>query len=271
MMRSYRLFVFVLASSGALFAQTPQLAPNGTVNAASFAVGTGVAPGSLVAIFGTDLALSVASADTIPLSMALGGATVSFQTPTGSFTAPLLFTASGVSSQINAQIPWELNPLPGTTQVVNVVVTVNGITSAVSPVTIASAAPGIFAVGTNAVVTNLDGTLVWAPGAVAGVTSHAAKVGDAIVMYATGLGAVDSLIADGAASEDKLRRTLGTPTVTIGGVNATVLFSGLNPAFVGLNQINVVVPNVPPGNAVPIQIEINGITTSGSLTIAISQ
>jgi uncharacterized protein (TIGR03437 family) len=273
-MRTYTRVFIAIAFAGSLSAQTPVVANNGTVNAASFAVGTAVAPGSLVAIFGTSLASSVAAADTIPLSTSLGGASVVFQSASGSFNAPLLFAtdgASGVGAQINAQIPWELTPASGTTETVNVVVTAGGVQSAPSPVTITTAAPGLFAVGTNAVVTNLDGTFVWAPNTVAGVASHAAAPGDAIIIYATGLGPVDSPIQDGASSEDKLRNTIATPTILIGGVSAQVLFSGLNPAFVGLNQVNVIVPNVPAGNTVPIQIQMNGITTSSTLTIAISQ
>jgi uncharacterized protein (TIGR03437 family) len=273
-----RLYTYVLfaAMAGSLPAQTiPVVANNGTVNAASFAVGTPVAPGSLVAIFGTSLAASLASADTIPLSTSLGGASVVFQGSAGSFNAPLLFATdgtNGVGAQINAQIPWELTPASGASETVNVVVIAGGVESAPSPVTITTAAPGIFAIGTNAVVTNYpDGTFAWAPNTIAGVASHAAAPGDAIVIYANGLGPVDSPIEDGANSEDKLRNTITVPTVLIGGVSAQVLFSGLNPAFVGLNQVNVIVPNVPAGTTVPIQIQMNGITTSSSLTIAISQ
>jgi uncharacterized protein (TIGR03437 family) len=274
-MRHYTYVFLAIVLVGGLSAQTtPVVANNGTVNAASFAVGTPVAPGSLVAIFGTSLASGVASADSIPLSTSLGGATVVFQGSSGSFNAPLLFATdgtNGVGAQINAQIPWELTPAAGTTETVNVMVTVGGVQSAPAPVTITTAAPGIFAIGNNAVVTNLDGTLVWAPNTVAGISSHPAAPGDAIIMYANGLGPVDSPIKDGANSEDKLRNTVNMPAVLIGGVSAQVLFSGLNPAFVGLNQINVVVPNVPAGNAVPIQIQMNGITTASTLTIAISQ
>jgi uncharacterized protein (TIGR03437 family) len=37
--------------------------------------------------------------------------------------------------------------------------------------------------------------------------------------------------------------------VTIGGVSGAVAFSGLAPGFVGLNQVNVVIPpGVPSGN-----------------------
>jgi uncharacterized protein (TIGR03437 family) len=262
------LFLPIPFLAGALCAQTPAVPANGLVNGASFQVGAPVAAGSLVSIFGTDLSSSIASADTVPLSTNLGNATVTFQTPSASFTAPLLYTQG---SQINAQVPWELAPGAGTLDTVNVVVVNNGISSPPTPVTISSGAPGIFVVGTLAVVTNLDGTLTWATGAVAGIDSHPAKAGDIVVVYATGLGAVDSPIADGANSLDKLRHTLVTPTVLIGGVSSQVQFSGLNPGFVGLNQINVVIPSVPPGNTIPIQIQMGTFTSPANATIAVSQ
>jgi uncharacterized protein (TIGR03437 family) len=61
------------------------------------------------------------------------------------------------------------------------------------------------------------------------------------------------------------------PVVLIGGVQAQVAFSGLSPEFPGVNQINVVVPQgVTPGNAVPLQLQVGGITSTDQVTIAIS-
>jgi uncharacterized protein (TIGR03437 family) len=53
------------------------------------------------------------------------------------------------------------------------------------------------------------------------------------------------------------------PTVTLGGVNLPVLFSGLAPGLVGVDQINVSVPtNVPTGMAVPLVIADGIISTT---------
>jgi uncharacterized protein (TIGR03437 family) len=55
-----------------------------------------------------------------------------------------------------------------------------------------------------------------------------------------------------------------------GGVAGTVLFSGLTPQFVGVNQLNVQVPaGVTAGSAVPIQIQVNGFTSTDQAVIAI--
>jgi uncharacterized protein (TIGR03437 family) len=85
------------------------------------------------------------------------------------------------------------------------------------------------------------------------------------------LGAVNPAAVSGAASLDALRTATTTPTVLVGGQPATVVFAGLSPQFVGVNQINVALPaGTPTGNAVSLQIQVGGVTTSNSVTIAVS-
>jgi uncharacterized protein (TIGR03437 family) len=60
--------------------------------------------------------------------------------------------------------------------------------------------------------------------------------------------------------------------VLIGGLPAKVLFSGLSPQFVGVNQVNVMVPNgVTFGDAVPLQVQVGAVTTSNKVTIAVGR
>ncbi len=62
---------------------------------------------------------------------------------------------------------------------------------------------------------------------------------------------------------------MATPGVTIEGVPATVTFSGLAPGFVGLYQVNVVIPQeVSSGPAVPLILTISGVP-SNAVTIAV--
>jgi uncharacterized protein (TIGR03437 family) len=59
------------------------------------------------------------------------------------------------------------------------------------------------------------------------------------------------------------------PTVSIGGVAASVSFAGLTPQFAALYQINAVVPNgITPGNAVPVTVSVSE-QTSVPVTIAV--
>ena len=55
----------------------------------------------------------------------------------------------------------------------------------------------------------------------------------------------------------------------IGQIRATVTYSGLAPGAIGLYQFNVVVPNVAPGDAVPVTFTLNGVTGSQTLVTAI--
>jgi uncharacterized protein (TIGR03437 family) len=100
-----------------------------------------------------------------------------------------------------------------------------------------------------------------------------------MIMYANGLGPVGvpnssggltlSPPALGAASLDATRYTLTSPTLLIGGTQAQLLFSGLAPQFVGISQVNFVVPTVAPGNSIPIQLVAGGITSTDQVVIAI--
>jgi uncharacterized protein (TIGR03437 family) len=262
-------FSFLLSATATLgFAQAPAITSGGVLNGASFASGQQVTPGSLISIFGTNLASNVAAADTIPLSTSLGGVSVQFVNGNTTLPAPLLFVQAG---QVNAQIPWELVP-NGTTATVNVIVNNNGVASAPEPVQVGPASPGVFAANGLAVAVNFsDGTLAWPTNAVPGLATHPAKAGDVLIIYATGMGAVDTTPADGDNGGANLRTNLVTPQVTIGGVSAQVIFSGLSPQFVGVNQVNVIVPNVAAGNSLPLQIQSNGITSPATTTMAVGQ
>ena len=92
------------------------------------------------------------------------------------------------------------------------------------------------------------------------------------MIYATGLGPVDTAIPDGAIPPaGKTIHTLHQPFVSIGGKSADIQFSGLSPQFVGVYQLNVVVPDAVPGDSVPLQLALGGITSPKTITMAVSQ
>ena len=71
------------------------------------------------------------------------------------------------------------------------------------------------------------------------------------------------------ASGAPLSLTETMPTVNIGGVAAVLQYSGLAPGYVGLYQVNALVPmTVSPGNAVPVTISVEN-STSNTVTIAV--
>ncbi len=173
-------------------------------------------------------------------------------------------------NQINAQVPWGIVATDPSSPA-QLVVTTGAGASSPAPLGITASAPAIFEISGQALAANPDGTLAAPTGIIPGLSTRPAKIGDTLAIFANGLGAVDSAIADGANSMDLTRNTVATPTVLIGGVAATVTFSGLAPSMVGINQINVTIPSgTPTGNAVLLQIQING-QTSNSTTIAVNQ
>ena len=246
--------------------QTPVVVDGGVLNGASFIKGQAVGPGSLVSIFGSELAAGLSQADSVPLSDRLDGVSVTFN----GISAPLLFVSPG---QINAQLPWTSLPAGSSSVTGNVVVTRSGVNSTPQNVSIATFAPGVFSippgVGYAIAINNSDGSLAAPVGAIQGFPTRPAHPGDFIIVYATGLGPVTPPVVDGHDSMDQLRNTVTKPTVLIGGVAAEVAFSGLTPQFPGVNQLNVRVPNVPAGDKIPIQIEIGGIRTTDQVIMAI--
>lgn len=239
------------------------------MNGASFGLApSGVTSGSLISVFGTNLASSEAAADSIPLSMNLGGVSVTI----GGFPAALNFVChlcvGGTGDQLNVQMPWEVS---GTSA--QIVVTSQGTASSPASITVAPFNPGIFSVnsGTGIAIAILpDGSLPAPTGSIPGLNTRPAKTGDVLEILADGLGAVASPPKDGANSLDALRTTMTQPTVLIGNASAPVSFSGLSPQFVGVNQVNATVPSgVTTGNSVPLQIQIGGVTSTNQVVIAV--
>ena len=244
-----------------IIGQTPTITPGGVVSAAGRGGSTSIAPGSLISIFGTDLSSGLSVASSATLSTSLGD--VSSVTING-VPAPLMFVSG---SQINAQAPWETIAGPA-----NVMVTRGGTASQQVRAQVSVFSPALFAFqGTPQVIAvNSDGSVTAAAGAISGVASHPATAGDAIILYASGLGPVNpSPPPNGAPSLDALRQTANPLTVLLGGMPAQVAFSGLAPQFAGVYQVNIVVPPGVTGLNTPMQLMIGGVTSPDALTIGL--
>jgi uncharacterized protein (TIGR03437 family) len=231
-------------------------------NAASLSTTEPLTPGSLASIFGSGFTAAgvAAEAGTIPLPLSLGQVSVTV----GGFPAPLLYVST---KQINFQVPWEV-----TGNTADIVVNANGTMLPPFHAALGEVSPGIFTTqygSGQAIAINADGSLAGPAGSIPGLALHPASAGDVLLILATGLGAVSPQIADGANSADARRDTTAMPSVMIGGQSSQVLFSGLSPQFVGVNQINVVVPQGVTG-VVPLQISMGGITTSNQVTVALN-
>jgi uncharacterized protein (TIGR03437 family) len=232
---------------------------SGIVNSASY-LGGSVAPGELVAIFGSGMGpvtpanLQLDNAGN--LANALAGVQVLFD----GVPAPLLYVSS---TQIGAVVPYEVSGKTST----QVQVTWQGQASNTVSVPVASAAPGIYTLsqsgsGSGSVL-NVDGTL--------NSVSNPTVPGSYVFVYATGEGQTNPPGVDGALNGFPAPIPSQMVTATIGGVPAYVQYAGGVASLVaGVIQINLQVPQgVTPGNSVPILINIGGATTQSGVTIAI--
>jgi trimeric autotransporter adhesin len=213
-------------------------------------------PGSLISIEGNFLLLAPVSAAVFPIPDVLGGLSFQF----GGTPVPL-FYASG--TRVSAQVPWELQ---GESQA-NLTASYIGQTSAPQTVSLAAYSPGIFAINGEG---SGQGAILDATYRLVDATNPATAGATVVQIFCTGLGPVSNQPATGApAPSNPPAQTTTTPTVTIGGVPATVQFSGLAPGTVGLYQVNILVPqNVAYSIAVPVVISI-GNAQSNTVTMAV--
>ena len=118
----------------------PSIAPGGLVNGASFQPGA-VAPGSMIAVFGTELSRS---SDVAPGALPAGFTsfeTVSFQNSLSGLLSPRFFYAT--STQLGLQIPWEM-PLGSNALRVSYSSAWGGGQSQWEPFQVAAVAPYVF-------------------------------------------------------------------------------------------------------------------------------
>jgi uncharacterized protein (TIGR03437 family) len=249
--------LLTLPGSVAASTATPIIAAGGITNAASGA--PVIAPGAFISIYGANMAggLTVASSTPFPDSL---GKTEAFL---GGQSLPLYFTST---KQINAIVPYDI--APNSSQ--QLIIQSGDALSQPEPVTVAAAQPGVFT--QNQSGSGPGAILGQKPGKVAALNTAAnpASAGDALLIFCTGLGTVTPAVAAGsAASTTVLSNTDNPVTVTVGDKDAQVLFAGLAPGFVGLYQVNVLVPTgIAAADDVPVVLTEAG-ATSAPVTVAI--
>jgi uncharacterized protein (TIGR03437 family) len=242
-----------------------------TVSAANYQAQT--TPESIVAAFGTLLAPNLAVASSLPLPTNLGGVSVSVN----GNSAGLFFVSPG---QVNYQIP--AGTAAGTANVV--VTTSNGVVSR-GTVNVSSIAPSLFTANSDgngapaALVLRVktNGQQIYEP--VAQFNSGTNKfvpatitraAGDQLFLVLFGTGLRNAPNSDGNSGNGVAESV----QVTVGGVNAPVLFAAAAPGFVGLDQVNVQIPNgVVAGSNVAVVMRVNNgqgtMTQANPVTIAI--
>ncbi len=227
----------------------PQASFGGAVYNGVFQPTDTLAQGAIVALFGEQFSYAApAGAASLPLGTDLGGTRVFIN----DVPVPIFYASY---NQVNFQVPYNATAGDATIRVERSGQRGNSISTR-----IVAASPKILLYGDYAIAVNPDGSLA-VPASLGG---RPVRRGEAIVIYAVGLGPTTPAVTAGtAAPANPLATVPGIDHVIFGGgggfsgegVSQPVIFAGLTPNFVGLYQINVVVPdNAPVGDNVPLSI-----------------
>jgi uncharacterized protein (TIGR03437 family) len=231
------------------------LNPLGVLNAATFAPPTfPISGGTLLSLFGSGLTPRSEGANAVPLPTSLAGVSV---TVNGVLAPLLTVTKTANFDQINLQVPFATSG-----QNAAIVVNNNGDLSNEVRVPVAASSPGIFSVSQSGIGSGIITHANFQP-----VTEQdAAAPGETVVIFLTGLGALNPPAGDGAPGPVNPLSRVTDQNVQVlfdneaGGCRpqdppGVPCFVGAAPNFVGLYQINVTIPSaVVGGAAVPVAI-----------------
>lgn len=166
--------------------------------------GTHLSPGALAHVAVSLDTPGVTQASGTPLPLSLAGVRIRV----GGVDAPILEVSPDGAL---IQVPWETLCGPATVEVV-----VNGIRVSEVMAQVRPSDPGVFAVVVQ---------------------------GDVLIAYVTGLGvAKEKLETGSAAPSDAIIPVKAAVSATIDGSPATVLWAGMAPGYVGLQQVNLRIP-----------------------------
>ena len=232
------LVVFGLVNSG-------EGGVDAIVNAADFQSGP-AAPGSIVSVFGSNLASRAANSPDVPLPTVLEGTSVRVN----GVPSPIYYVSP---TQVNAQIPYEVSP-----GVATVTLSVGANLLPPMALTIQTSAPGLFVFGQNhALVQNQDGAI--------NGPAHPATPGSIVTAYLTGQGPLSLPIASGNVSpSDPLIGAVAGISANIGGQNVEVTFAGMAPGLVGVFQVNLRIPALAAGDY-PLSIGVGPVLSNAAL------
>jgi uncharacterized protein (TIGR03437 family) len=244
--------------SGSPPSPRPSINAGGIVNSASFAAGA-VAPGELVAIFGSNFgysALQVAAPQNNTFPGVLSHTRVFFNGTPGAITA-------GAANQINVFVPYAV-----TGASVSIVVDVDGTQSLPVSVPLAPSAIGLYSAnGTG----SGQGAIVNQDGSING-SANPAVPGSVVSLYGTGEGSISPSLPDGAlVLSTPLSKPLAAPiTAAIGSSSATVLYAGSAPTLsAGVFQVNIMIPPGTPSGDVSITVSLGENMSASHITVAV--
>ncbi len=229
----------------ALLDTVPYIPPAGIQNAAGVTPDQVVAPGSIIAVFGTNLTSNTIQGPTSPLSQTLGGVALT----TGDRILPLLFVSP---NQVNAQLPPDLPEGDYT-----LAVSATGQPDVDGVFTVRRNAPGLFTNGTAdagplALAFHHDGSVITA--------SSPAQQGETVTVYGTGFGPCQqALIAGFLLPAGAPNALLDALAIQLGTFAPSTVFAGAAPDLIGMEIARFqITPDLPSGMNLPLTVTVNG-------------
>ena len=225
------------------------------VSGGSF-LGNTVAPGEVVAIFGTNLGPAQLGNLQLDSNGNVGNSLAGTQVLFDGVAVPLLYSSS---TQVGAVVPFGVNNTSTQVQVVY-----QGQTSNTLTVPVTAAAPALFSTdgsGGGFGVVNQDGSLNgW---------SSPASSGSVVTMYVTGVGQMNPPGVDGTVSTAPFAVPVLPLTVYFNGQQGQILYAGAAPGIVaGVVQINAIVPDSMSGDYnVQVTIQAGNSSSPNALTV----
>jgi uncharacterized protein (TIGR03437 family) len=227
------------------FATVPYIPPAGIQSVTGPTPDGSVAPGSVISIYGQNLAPTLQIGPNNPLTQTLAGVTVTI----GDYLLPLVFVSP---TQIGAQVPWELAPGSYSLVVHNA-----GLPDVPGTVTITRDSPGVFTQVNDQqlpliLALHADGSLV--------NFSSPATIGEQITIYGTGFGPYNSQQVDGFPALNTATLTLTDPVaVNTDTASYTPDSVGAAPGMVGVNLLKLTIPgDMPASSNVNLTVQVNG-------------
>ena len=235
---------------------TPSI--NAVTQAASYSQDA-VAPGELVAIFGSSLGPAAPVGTQLDGSGNVATSLADTQVLFDGVASPMIFASAG---QVDAVVPFGV-----ATGRVLAQVEYQGLASALFPVTVAPAVIGIFSADASgagqAIALNQDG----------GINSpdNPAAPGSVVTLWATGAGLLSPAGIDGAVDAGNRPQPVLPVLAQMGGQVADVLYAGGAPGMVeGVIQVNLRVPPASQtGAAVPVVLRVGDSVSQIGITLAI--
>jgi uncharacterized protein (TIGR03437 family) len=261
-----RFTTWILLAGGlpvVTWAQSPAVYPHSIVNAASFVApglpAGSIARGSIFTIFGSSIGPAQGTqVSAFPLQNTFNGVSITVTQGATVVNALPLYVGR---NQINAVMPSNA-PLGW----VSLHVAYNNERINPAPVFVVNDSVGIFTSTGTGLGPGAVNNFVSESNQPANSAANAAEPGQIVTMFASGLGPISA--PDNQAPP---AGTLPTPVeVWVGGIPASVSYSGRSPCCSGLDQIVFTVPsNAPTGCWVPVQVRTSSINVSNTVSMAI--